>query len=102
MSEETPSDRPLRANFNGDNAAEAARAAQEAVSAAAPEGAQIDTELDELELRAVARAERMDALLGAVEAAVDAVVAAAGDHGAGVDVRTEGEGKPAKGDSEDA
>ena len=102
MGEESPTERPLRANFTGDSATEAAAAAEKAVSSAAPDGAQIDTELDELELRAVARAERMDALLGAVEAAVDAVVAAAGDHGAGVDVRTEAEGKPAKGDSKDA
>jgi hypothetical protein len=44
----------------------------------------------------------MDALLGAVEAAVDAVVAAAGEHGAGVDVRAEREEKPAKDQPEDA
>ena len=102
MGDGTPSDRPIRASFNGDGASDAARAAHEAVSEAAPDGAEIDVELDDLELRAVARAERMDALLGAVEAAVDAVVAAAGDHGAGVDVRTEAEGKTAEEDSTDA
>lgn len=102
MADGTPADRPVSASFNGDGASEAARAAQEAVSKAAPDGAEIDSELDDLELRAVARAERMDALLGAVEAAVDAVVAAAGDHGSGVEVRTEGEGKTAEEDSTDA
>ena len=102
MTDQPPEDRPLKARFTGDAAAEAAKAAEEALAKAIPDGAEIEAKLDDLEVRAVARAERMDALLGAVEAAVDAVVAAAGDHGAGVDVRAEGEEKPAEEESEDA
>jgi hypothetical protein len=102
VTDERPADRPLKANFTGESAAAAAKAAEEALAKAIPDDAEIEAKLDDLEVRAVARAERMDALLGAVEAAVDAVVAAAGEHGAGVDVRAEGEEKPAKEESDDA
>ena len=99
MAGEESSEHPIEAVFRGEGAADAAKAANEAISQAAPEGAEIESTLDEFELRAIARAERMDALLGAVEAAVDAVVTAAGEHGAGVDVRAESDRKPAPGDS---
>jgi hypothetical protein len=102
MGDDSPADRPVEASFSGEGAAAAAKAAEEALAKAIPDDAEIEAKLDDLELRAVARAERMDALLGAVEAAVDAVVAAAGEHGAGVDVRAEREEKPAKDQPEDA
>lgn len=102
MGDDSPDDRPLEASFKGEGAAAAAKAAEEALAKAMPDDAAIEAKLDDLELRAVARAERMDALLGAVEAAVDAVVAAAGEHGAGVEVRADREEKPAKEQTEDA
>jgi hypothetical protein len=102
MGDDSPGDRPLEASFTGEGAAAAAKAAERALAKAMPDDAEIEAKLDDLELRAVARAERMDALLGAVEAAVDAVVAAAGEHGAGVEVRAESEEKPAKEQTEDA
>ena len=102
MTDDQPVDRPLTAKFTGEGAADAAKAAQEALANVIPDDAEIEAKLDDLELRAVARAERMDALLGAVEAAVDAVVAAAGDHGAGVDLRAEGEEKPAEEESSES
>lgn len=95
MGAEDGHERPIEAVFSGDGAADAAKAADEAIRDTQPEGAEIEATLDEFEVRAIARAERMEALLGAVEAAVDAAVTAAGQHGAGVDVRAEGDRKPA-------